>query len=810
MVKRFLFFINFFATVVILSSLIGCGAYFNTYYNAKKQFKIAEKKRMDQEKKNKKAGLNSNTRKVVKFSEYSKAIEKGSKVLELYPNSRYVDDALMLIGKSFYYTGDYIKAQRKFEELITLLPNSKFVPQAKLWSGNTFIAQNDFSQAKLILNELVSQNVNRSLSGEAQMMLGELYFNQKDFASAIKEYENFIGNAQQNEDKVQAQLRIGQCYIELDDYPNAAQMFKKGLDFGPNLEQKYILELIYGQTLREIQDYNTAINEFVKMTKDALTRDELASVRLEIAETLIRSGDNEKAIIALEDIIRNFTKTDPAGQAYFKLGLLYMVKEGDFNKALEQFDLSKKEFPRSAVQDSVTFWLKYLNEWDNLNFEVAVYNKAFENLDPTSADTIGNYVIEENDESDVDFVFPDLFVDQDSLAKAADSLRIAAVKDSVRADSLKNLTGENPEYLKSEEQTNSRNRKLTLNQNSNTASRNRNNAQAKKKILKKVTVPRNPKKLESKLIAANNKIAELYFFQFNIPDSAHFYYDYLIKSYPENELYLHWLFSNAYILRKLGFSEQADSISNQIVENYPESEYTFQILNKTNNDQEKLDNDPANQLFKQAEIFLFDKEMMDSSLYVYQKIVENYPESEFAPKSLFSMAYIYDWFKNDSSNALQNYRQLISQYPETDYAIQGKKKIAAMNKFIKDAELEAIKKAKADSVQAAMPDSVQAVILDSLNTTVPDSSENIKTNKNKLPLGFSKDPRERERGEKVYREEDDYIPRATLQKKAAAIPDSVKTKEKTAIPDSVKTKEKTAIPDSVKTKKKISPSRKNR
>ena len=182
MVRKSSLYISIIATVIILSLFIGCGAYFNTFYNAKKIFNTAEKKRLDQEKKNKKAGLKSNTRSVAKIAEYSKAIEKGSKVLELFPNSRYIDDALMLIGKSFYHTGDYIKAQRKFEELITLLPNSEFVPQAKLWLGNTFIAQNDFAQAKLVLNELVSQNLDDRLSGEAQMLLGELYFNQEYFA----------------------------------------------------------------------------------------------------------------------------------------------------------------------------------------------------------------------------------------------------------------------------------------------------------------------------------------------------------------------------------------------------------------------------------------------------------------------------------------------------------------------------------------------------------------------------------------------------------------------------------------------------
>ena len=119
--------------IVILFLFFGCGAYFNTFYNTKKLFNAAEKKRLSQEKQNKKTGINVQARTPSKISEYSKAIEKGSKVLELHPKSRYVDDAIMIIGKSFYHTGDYIKAQRKFEELINFLPNSEYLPDAKLW-----------------------------------------------------------------------------------------------------------------------------------------------------------------------------------------------------------------------------------------------------------------------------------------------------------------------------------------------------------------------------------------------------------------------------------------------------------------------------------------------------------------------------------------------------------------------------------------------------------------------------------------------------------------------------------------------------
>ncbi len=712
--------------LLLFVSFSGCGAYFNTFYNAKKMFNTAEKKRLEQEKKARKAGQNKKKRRRTRVSEYSKAIEKGSKVLELYPNSRYVDDAIMIIGQSFYYTGEYIKAQRKFEELITLLPNSEFVPKAKLWLGKTLIALNDFSQAKTVLNGLVTQNVDKHLSGEAQMLLGELYYSQEDYEAAIKEFSNTVKKVGDRESRIKAQMRIGQSYIELNDYKMAAEMFRQGLNLKPDLEQKYIIELNYGQALRKISDYDNALKVFRKMTREALTKNESASIRLEIAQTLIEKGEIEKAQMDLEDIIQNYPKTDQAAQAYYKLGHLAWRQEGDFSKALENFNLAQKEMSRSTIRDSLIFWLKNMKEWDKLNFETTVYKKAFANIDPAVTDTTGNYVITENIESD-DFELPDLSAAKDSTK--LDSLRQVAIRDSVIADSLRKI-GKDPTkttLTQTEEYgTNNKRRSqnLVLGNRSKTAQQNWGK---QKKVAKKVTVPKSPTKLREKLVTSSNRLAELYMFQFDLNDSALVTYRYLLDSFPEYQLYPHWLYSISFIYNEIGDSLKADSLEQVILKDYPQSEYALQIRKKLNLAQIDIKKDPVADLFNRAENYLFEQEMMDSSIYVYQQIVEKYPESEYAPKSLYSIAYIYDWIKNDTSKALQNYRELIAEYPGSDYARQGKKKIDA----VKEMKKMALK---------AVQDSLKKITADSLQSVPADSSTKVEQSTYKRPPNLKESP----------------------------------------------------------------------
>ena len=92
-------------SLLVLSFTVSSCAYFNTFYNTKKVFNEAKKER--------KKRL-SEKPSSAELQKYDKTIEKASRILEIYPNSKYVDDALMILGECFYYKGENVKAQRKF------------------------------------------------------------------------------------------------------------------------------------------------------------------------------------------------------------------------------------------------------------------------------------------------------------------------------------------------------------------------------------------------------------------------------------------------------------------------------------------------------------------------------------------------------------------------------------------------------------------------------------------------------------------------------------------------------------------------
>ena len=125
----------FIASLLLIVS--GCSVwdnfttYFNLYYNTATLFEDAENDILSQ-----KRDLFSNEPLIVSGNAKAslvKVIEKSSKLLQFYSNSSYVDEALTMLGKSFYYQSNYQKSKREFEELLATNPDDEIVTEANLW-----------------------------------------------------------------------------------------------------------------------------------------------------------------------------------------------------------------------------------------------------------------------------------------------------------------------------------------------------------------------------------------------------------------------------------------------------------------------------------------------------------------------------------------------------------------------------------------------------------------------------------------------------------------------------------------------------
>ena len=226
---------------IVLAILIagsGC-AYFNTFYNAKSEFKRAEAER--------KASLSGNGG---GEGGYQKCIEKCQLLLRYYPKSKYIDDALFLIGMSRLYRAEYIQSRASLEDLVERFPKSSYVEPALYWTGVAALKQGDAAGAAQAFGKLAEKFPESKLNVEAVFRQAESQLDAHDYERAREDLRAFIAAHPKSDLVSDAQLRIARTYYDEQHYDEARAEYAKVLERNVTPSVRYEAQLHSALSLR--------------------------------------------------------------------------------------------------------------------------------------------------------------------------------------------------------------------------------------------------------------------------------------------------------------------------------------------------------------------------------------------------------------------------------------------------------------------------------------------------------------------------------------------------------------------------------
>ncbi len=107
------------------------------------------------------------------------AIIYGSKILANRKDTKYVEDALYIVGKAQFYKNDVAGAKRKFLELQALYPDSKYGSSVQMFLARSLLASNEFDTAQIALAVAVkkaeAEHDDHSL-GDAHRTIAEIIY----------------------------------------------------------------------------------------------------------------------------------------------------------------------------------------------------------------------------------------------------------------------------------------------------------------------------------------------------------------------------------------------------------------------------------------------------------------------------------------------------------------------------------------------------------------------------------------------------------------------------------------------------------
>ncbi len=680
--------------VISLSLNTGCGfwanfkTYFNTYYNANKIFLETEEKIISSQEnlfffEEKKIPTNLS-------KSLDEVIEKTSSIMQYYNESDYVEDALLMTGKCFYYQQNYSRALRKFIEL-EAFPESNLALENKLWIAKTHMQLREFDQGLAKLDEVqeiaIEEDETEILTSVFKVRIGYL-LHEKSYEVATKEIHLFVESDISDELRAEVWYELGLVNMLIKSFSDAESSFTQVLEYSPtpNIEFNSYFEL--AKLKKEMGEIDDSYSQFLSLKEKDKYSDSWHKIELELAKIDYERGEYEDAFDQFVEIDLNYPKSESSGIAnYFSAEILEMHFQ-DYDSSLTLYKKAMTSSTNLEYKEKARNRSLLLDKYLNLHKEIQKLAKTYD------------YIT--NNESFI----------QDSLEYA----------EQARLDSIQ----------KASEPT------------QNVRSEQRSVQKVENKLLK----PIRPTIGVDSVQALNSRyyfeLANLFFTEFNYPDSAKNYYEMSLSEQEENpnQAQTYFALGNYYLVKN--DTTKADSMFTTVYEKFPFNPIRNEAAKHIGKPIYDFNKDPVEDDYSRAEQLYYDSKYKMAIPELFD-IYKKHPNSIYASKALYTIGYILENDLNMPDSAASIYDTLNTKYRTTDYAKsilikltghkQEKTRLAVVRDSIDKANnklIEDSKVIKSKNVQEADSPKNEVSIIDSLQNDA-ELIDTIKQNNGVLP-----------------------------------------------------------------------------
>ncbi len=331
-------------------------AYYNTYYNAEKALEEgvrALEEQMTRQVVDQDVYLplfGGSGRAMTQRQPFEDAITKGADILREHPNSKWVDDAMMVIGEAWFHTRNYVGAGQKFQEVLTL--ESPLHDRARFWLARTYIASGDFEAAYDHLQATLSrEDVDRRWEPQLRLALAELHVQRENWEEAANELVAGLAGARDQQLAARAQFLLGQVYEVLERYGEAIGAYAAVEELKPPYELSYAAQYSVVRVQGEYGDPAAAMRALRRMERDDKNyehRAELAYLRGRILQVM---GYYDDALTIFDELLYDPTANGAIvrGPTHYSLGTFYRDILLDFPYAAAHFDTAQRNLGSSAT-----------------------------------------------------------------------------------------------------------------------------------------------------------------------------------------------------------------------------------------------------------------------------------------------------------------------------------------------------------------------------------------------------------------------------------------------------------------------------
>jgi tetratricopeptide (TPR) repeat protein len=312
------------------------------------------------------------------------------------PGDTHYGEAQTLMGNVLLNTRDYSRALTIIEGITDKTPQIREAYQKVAYlRGIQLYRMGDYTQAAGYFAKSNSEPVNQTIKAACTFWLGDIAHRNKKYAESIQLLDQFLTLAKTVQDLPDessiytANYTQGYNYLKQQNYARALGYFQDAVSSiernKPFIRSQVVKSQVLGDATLRAADcyfkrnqYNDAVRYYDAAIENKFSGYIYAIYQKAIIEGL--RGRTTEKILALEDIIESYPRSEYADDALFSLGVTYQ-EIGQLNQAIQPLRTLVSDYRTTSnlvVQSLLRLGLISFNQ-GNLQTAVEYYKQVFAN-----------------------------------------------------------------------------------------------------------------------------------------------------------------------------------------------------------------------------------------------------------------------------------------------------------------------------------------------------------------------------------------------------------------------------------------------